>query len=118
MYLQLCGLVDERGRQVVLVLQQGAHLLHLLLQRLLHLNRSLGNKHMYTNKNFTTTLFKSLVSFTFLVIPPVVDCLHPVFLFVSYDTKIINTGTLTTVEHYLIKIDLFFLFFCNLYPER
>lgn len=44
MYLQLCGLVDERGRQVVLVLQQGAHLLHLLLQRLLHLNRSLGNK--------------------------------------------------------------------------
>lgn len=44
MYLQLCGLVDERGRQVVLVLQQGAHLLHLLLQRLLHLNRSLRNK--------------------------------------------------------------------------
>lgn len=44
-YLQLCGLVDEGGWQVVLVLQQEAHLLHLLLQGLLHLTHSLERKH-------------------------------------------------------------------------
>lgn len=46
-YLQLCGLVNERGGQVLSVslLQQRVHLLSLLLQRLLHLNHRLQNKH-------------------------------------------------------------------------
>ena len=64
-HLQLCGLVDDSSRQVVSVglLQQGAHLLHLLLQRLLHLNQRLEDTHTHTHththtlwqlKNFTT----------------------------------------------------------------
>lgn len=50
-HLQLCGLVEDSSRQVVSVglLQQEAHLLHLLLQRLLHLNHRLEEKHTHTH---------------------------------------------------------------------
>lgn len=50
-HLQLCGLVEDSSRQVVSVglLQQGAHLLHLLLQRLLHLNHRLEEEHTHTH---------------------------------------------------------------------
>lgn len=70
-YLQLSSLVDERGRQVVFsLIQQGAHLLHLLLQTLLHLNHSLENKHMstVTNRNFMSRTHRSSNTFVFLAI--------------------------------------------------
>lgn len=118
-YLQLCGLVEERGRQVVSVslLQQGAHLLHLLLQRLLRLNRRLENTHAHSQRRRRTSwLHVKLVclnTFSFLAATSTLP-LHPAALCsLSYvsDTKIINTGAWTTGGWCLIAVVLVFLEF-------